>query len=157
MPAPAQNLDSRTHHVVAPETFNVTPETPKGIFNPYFQILLSALLVTASEVCLKKGASATYQLAGQVDWTGLSALGSGWVWIAILCYISSFAGWLHVLRFVPLNIAFNLSSIVHVFVPLSCWLFLGEDITEKRWFGISLVLLGICVIAKPLVKIEEKL
>ena len=61
------------------------------------------------------------------------------------------------LRFVPLNIAFNLSNIVHVFVPLSSWLVLGENISEKRWLGIALVLCGIFVIAKPLVKIEEKL
>lgn len=132
-------------------------ETPRGLLNPYFQIILGALLATTSEIYLKKGAVETVQLAGHVDWTGLSALGSGWVWLAILFYCSSFAAWLHVLRFVPLNIAFNLSSIVHVFVPLSCWLVLGEDISEKRWFGISLVLLGICVIAKPLVRIEERL
>jgi len=136
---------------------NTKPKSPKGLLNPYFQIILGALLAAASEIFLKKGAIETVHLAGHVDWTGLSALGSGWVWLAILFYASSFAAWLHVLRFVPLNIAFNLSSIIHVFVPLACWIFLGEAISGTRWFGISLVLLGICVIAKPLVIIEEKL
>jgi multidrug transporter EmrE-like cation transporter len=144
-----------------PETQKQDPAAsrprPKGLLNPYFQILLGALFATASEVFLKKGAAQTVAAVGYPEWLSISAFGSGLVWLAILCYCSSFATWLHVLRHVPLNIAFNLSSIVHVFVPLACWLFLGEDISEMRWFGISLVLLGIGVIAKPLVSIEEKL
>jgi len=119
--------------------------------------VLGALLVTASEVLLKKGAMATLAESGRVDWTGLSALGSKWVWLAIICYASSFACWLHVLRFVPLNIAFNLSNIVHVFVPLASWIALGEDILPMRWFGISLVLTGIWIIAKPLMTMETRL
>lgn len=149
MQAPVQNPD-------IPNTIT-KPRTPEGLLNPYFLIILGALLAAAAEIFLKKGAVETVRLVGHTDWTTISALGSGWVWIAILCYASSFAAWLHVLRSVPLNIAFNLSSIIHVFVPLGCWIFLGEAISEMRWFGISLVLLGICVIAKPFVMIEEKL
>lgn len=142
---------------VIPDRRNMSPPQPKGLLNPYFQILLGALLATASEIFLKKGAVQTVASVGYPEWMSISAFGSSLVWVAILCYLGSFGAWLHVLRFVPLNIAFNLSNVVHVFVPLACWIFLGEEISEMRWFGISLVLLGIAVIAKPLVRIEEKL
>lgn len=138
-----------------PGTSNHNP--PSGLLNPYFQILLGAALVTASEVLLKKGAVATVAEVGHTTLTGLSALGSPWVWGAIACYAASFAAWLHVLRYVPLNIAFNLSNIVHVLVPLASWIFLAELISPRRWMGISLVLVGIWVIAKPLVTMEATL
>jgi len=142
---------------VLPERHIEASSHPTGLLNPYFLIVLGAMFATASEVFLKKGASQTVQLTGTSDLMSLAPMASVWVWIAIAFYIASFSTWLHVLRFVPLSIAFNLSSIIHVFVPLSCWWFLGEDISPTRWFGISLVLLGIGVIARPFVRIEEKL
>jgi multidrug transporter EmrE-like cation transporter len=142
---------------VLPELRNEVRSHPTGLLNPYFLILLGAMFATASEIFLKKGAQQTVQLTGTSDLMSLAPLATVWVWIAIAFYIASFSTWLHVLRFVPLSIAFNLSSIIHVFVPLSCWFFLGEDISPIRWFGISLVLLGIGVIARPFVSIEEKL
>ena len=130
---------------------------PKGLLNPYLFIFAGAVLVTASEIFLKKGAAETVAISTHIDWTGIAALSSGWVWIAIVCYTASFLTWLHVLRHVPLNIAFNLSNVVHVLVPLASWIFLNEDISEKRWLGIAIVLAGIWVIAKPLVRAEERL
>ena len=71
--------------------------------------------------------------------------------------ILSLVSWLYVLRLVPLSIAFPLSNVVHVLVPLSCWIFLGEQISTQRWCGIALVLLGLIVVAKPFARIEERL
>jgi len=65
--------------------------------------------------------------------------------------------WFYVLRHVPLSIAFPLSNVVHVLVPLSCWIFLHELISTRRWCGIALVLIGLAVVAKPFSRIEEKL
>ena len=45
----------------------------------------------------------------------------------------------------------------HALVPLSCWIFLGETIPLARWLGIALVIAGIAIIARPLVRLEEKL
>jgi undecaprenyl phosphate-alpha-L-ara4N flippase subunit ArnE len=71
--------------------------------------------------------------------------------------ILSLLSWLYILRLVPLSIAFPLSNVVHVLVPLSCWIFLGELISTRRWCGIALVLIGLIVVAKPFARIEEKL
>ncbi len=124
-----------------------------GFFNPYVQIALGALLVTASELMLKKGADA----ATSASWLGVNALASLWTWGGILTYILSFVSWLYVLRLVPLGIAFALINAVHILVPLSSWFFLHERISIGRWSGIALVLSGIILIAQTVAAAEEKL
>jgi undecaprenyl phosphate-alpha-L-ara4N flippase subunit ArnF len=124
--------------------------------NPGLQIGLNALIVTVSEIFLKLGARETAYLKG-LRWTGITGLYSGWTWLGILFVILSLITWLYILRIVPLSIAFPLSNVVHVLVPLSSWIFLGEMITSLRWLGISLVLVGLFIVAKPFARIEQKL
>ena len=124
--------------------------------NPWFVLVLETLLVTASEVFLKVGASETRRVAGW-EWTGLMSLASVWIWVGIVFVILSFLCWIYVLRHIPLSIAFPLSNVVHVLVPLSCWIFLGEHISAVRWCGIGIVIFGLAVVAQPVAKIEEKL
>jgi len=71
--------------------------------------------------------------------------------------IASFISWLYVLRFIPLTIAYPLSNLVHVLIPLSSWFFLDEIISTQRWCGIALVLIGVLIVAKPVARMEEKL
>jgi drug/metabolite transporter (DMT)-like permease len=103
--------------------------------NPYVQIALGALLVTASELLLKKGATS-------------GALASGWTWIGIMTYALSFVSWLYVLRHMLLSVAFSLISIVHVLVPLGAWWILGETISMQRWMGIACVFCGTVLVAR---------
>jgi drug/metabolite transporter (DMT)-like permease len=130
---------------------------PFGFGNPWLQLALNAVIVTISELLLKIGASETAGLTNRHDWTGITALASIWTWFGIVFVILSLVSWLYVLRLVPLSIAFPLSNVVHVLVPLSCWIFLGELISTRRWCGIALVLLGLIVVSKPFARIEEKL
>jgi multidrug transporter EmrE-like cation transporter len=129
----------------------------RWLANPFLQIALNALIVTASELFLKLGARDTASLAQGWSWIGLSGLLSAWTWLGIVFMILSLVSWLYVLRQVPLSVAFPLSNVVHVLVPLSCWMFLGESISTRRWCGIALVLLGLIIVAKPFARIEEKL
>jgi multidrug transporter EmrE-like cation transporter len=131
----------------------VPARRPRGFLNPYLQIAIGAVLVTASELLLKKGATAA---AGN-SWFGIDALGSWWTWGGIVTYVLSFASWLYVLRYVPLGLAFGLINGVHVLVPLASWAFLHEAVSGRRWSGIALVLAGIVLIAQNVAKAEEKL
>jgi len=106
---------------------------------------------------LKLGAKETAGLTNTHDWTVISGLASVWTWVGIVFVILSLASWLYILRLMPLSIAFPLSNVVHILVPLSCWIFLGELISTRRWCGIALVLIGLVVVAKPFARIEEKL
>jgi len=119
----------------------------------HFQIALGALLVTAAELLMKRGATAQ---DGNIGVLGIAALHSFFTWIGIVCYCLSFVSWVYVLRTVPLGIAYGMINIVHVLIPLGCWIFLHEQITPQRWLGIALVLAGLLLVVKPVAKAEEK-
>ena len=118
---------------------------------------MSVVCVLTSELLLKRGASDTANLAGAWWWTGISGLASSLVWWAILLILASFISWLYVLKFIPLSVAFPLSRVVDVLVPLCCWIFLGEMISVRRWCGIALVIIGLAIVAKPVARLEERL
>ena len=132
-------------------------DRPSGFLNPWFQLGLSVACVLVSELLLKRGATATAHLSETWSWTGITGLASPLVWIAILFVIVSFISWLYVLKFIPLSVAFPLSRVVDVLVPLSCWLILNEHISSRRWLGIALVVIGLAIVAKPVARLEEKL
>jgi drug/metabolite transporter (DMT)-like permease len=132
-------------------------ENPRsGWRDPRLQLALSVVCVLFSELLLKRGASETAN-ATSWSWTGLNSLASPLVWWGILFVIASFLSWLYVLKYIPLTIAFPLSRVVDVLVPLSCWIFLGETISARRWCGIALVVIGLAVVARPVARLEERL
>jgi drug/metabolite transporter (DMT)-like permease len=134
-----------------------TQNKPSGFANPSLHLALSILFVTIYELLLKRGAIDTAHLSDRWAWTGVTGLASPYVWLAILFVILSLITWLHVLRYIPLSLAFPISQVVHVLVPLCSWLFLGESIIDLRWYGIALVSLGLAVVAKPVARLEERL
>ena len=102
-----------------------------GFANPWVQLGLSVTFVTAYELLLKVGATETAHIAsGGWSWTGLTGLASLWVWFAVPLVILSLITWLHVLRVIPLSIAFPISQVVHAFVPLGSWLILNESVNK---------------------------
>jgi drug/metabolite transporter (DMT)-like permease len=125
--------------------------------NPWLQVALSTLCVTVSELFNKRGAEATVHVAPEWGWTGLTTLASPLIWLGMLFTILSFVTWLYALKFLPLSLAFPASQAVHILIPLSSWLALGEHITAIRWCGIALVLCGLALIARPAAELEEKL
>jgi multidrug transporter EmrE-like cation transporter len=132
-------------------------ERPSGFANPWLQLVLGIVCVVVSELLLKRGASDTADPAGEWSWTGVNSLASPLVWWAIILIIISFISWLYVLKYIPLTVAFPLSRVVDILVPLSCWIFLGESISTRRWCGIALVVIGLALVAKPIARIEQRL
>jgi drug/metabolite transporter (DMT)-like permease len=130
---------------------------PSGFGNPWLQLALSVLCVFVSELLLKRGATDVADPENAFSWTGINGLASPLVWWAILLVIASFISWLYVLKYIPLAIAFPLSRVVDILVPLGCWIFLGELISTLRWCGIALVVIGLALVAKPVAQIEERL
>ncbi len=127
------------------------------LLHPFTQIGLCILAGTAAEVLLKKGATSTANLPSPMPWLGLTGLSSGWTWLSIVFTLLSFFSWMYAIRALPLAVAFPLTNAVQVFVPLSCWWFLGEAISPLRWCGIVLVVAGLMVVAKPYAKLDARL
>lgn len=125
--------------------------------HPLLAILACALTNTAGEVFRKVGAAETADTPTTVQWLGLTAMVSPWVWGGIVFTILSFLAWIRAVRVIPLSIAFTLSNVVHVFVPLSCWIFLGEQISQRRWLGIALVVIGLIIVAPAAARLDSKL
>lgn len=138
---------------------NTSPpmSAPTGFWNPWLQIALSTIAVAVSELFQKRGAVATLHVAEEWGWTGLTTLASPLVWLGMGFTIVSFITWLYALKYLPLSVAFPASQSVHVLVPLSSWLVLGEQITLLRWCGIALVVAGLALVARPVAQLEEKL
>src|SRR5438067_6865255 len=130
---------------------------PSSFGNPWLQLALSVLCVLASEFLLKRGAADVAEPNSAWSWTGINGLASPLVWSAIILIIASFISWLYVLRYIPLTIAFPISRVVDILVPLGCWIFLGEFISARRWIGIGLVVIGLALVAKPIAQIEQRL
>ena len=132
-------------------------DRPSGFFNPWFQLGLNILGVLAYELLLKAGATATANFSQTWSWTGITGLASPLTWLAIALITVDLMIWLYVLRHIPLSIAFPLSRIVDVLVPISCWIILQESISPRRWGGIALVIIGVAIVAKPAAHLEERL
>src|SRR6201981_4230173 len=130
---------------------------PSGFGNPWLQLVLSVACVLVSEFLLKRGATDVAEPDNAFSWTGINGLESPLVWWAILLIIASFISWLYVLRYIPLTVAYPLSRVVDILVPLGCWLFLGELISTLRWIGIGLVVVGLALVGKPIARIEKRL
>lgn len=129
----------------------------RWFLNPWTQLAICVLLATAAEIFLKLGAVATADPNSAWSWTGLTGLRSGWVWWGILASVISLFNWLATIRKLPLTIAFPVGNAVHILVPLSSWIFLGEAILPRRWSGIALVLIGLLIVAQPAAKLEARL
>jgi len=123
------------------------------LLNPYLQLVFTVALVTIAELLLKQGAMET--VPANAHWLGLSSLPSPHVWGGAVLLVLSSITWIFVLRALPLYLAFTLSSVVHVTIPVCSWLVLGEKILAIRWAGIALVLTGIWIIARPASKVED--
>src|SRR6266705_3680293 len=128
-----------------------------GFVKRGFQRGLNVLCVLAYELLLKAGATATADLSQSWSWTGISGLASALTWLAIVFIILDLMIWLYVLKYIPLSVAFPLSRVVDVLVPISCWLILQESISSLRWCGIALVIIGLAIVAKPAARLEERL
>jgi drug/metabolite transporter (DMT)-like permease len=149
----------RDRQQIPPSDLPTADGAPLRLLDPRLHLGLNVLLVTASELLLKRGAMSTPHAPGSpwLDSLGIATLGSGWVWAGIACYVVSFLNWLYILRWLPLSIAFPLASTVHALIPLGAWLFLGETLGPVRWGGIVLILAGIWFIAEPMMRAEEAL
>jgi undecaprenyl phosphate-alpha-L-ara4N flippase subunit ArnF len=142
-------------HDAAPKT--PLPIPARGLFwNPYLQILLTVVLTSAAQILLKLGADGSTGDASVGAWLGINELANGWTWLGILAFVSSFGSWLYALRFLPLGLAFSLTNGVHILVPLGSWLFLHEHLGPLRIAGISVIIVGILLLAQSVAHAEEK-
>ena len=115
-------------------------------------VFISVILAAASQVLLKLGANSHVA----ESWVDLTQLASFWVWMGIVATIGSLFYWLSALRHIELNVAYNLSGLLHVLVPVGSWWVLAEKISGRQWLGISLVFIGVMLTAQTCARVESE-
>lgn len=119
----------------------------------FLQLLLTSVIfnVTAN-ILLKKGVVSTGGISGErarlVSELTKAAL-SPFIILGLLLYAMSFTIWLRVLTFNDLSRAYPIfATIVFLLTTLGSTLFLKENVSLLRVFGIIIMLLGIYIVAK---------
>ena len=93
-------------------------------------------------IALKRGVEST--ASGHM----LALLGSKWTWTAVLAWTLSTLLWIWILRYEPLLKANSISTIRYVLLMLGSWIFLQEQMTGDRIWGMSLIAAGVYLVIR---------
>jgi drug/metabolite transporter (DMT)-like permease len=66
-----------------------------------------------------------------------------WLWAGIILYLANFFLWITLLSRVDLSVAFPMSSLTYIIVPLLAIVFLQEKVQPARWAGIFFIIIGV--------------
>jgi drug/metabolite transporter (DMT)-like permease len=113
----------------------------------YFLIIVPG---TAGEMCM----SHTMKTVGEVtDFRPLSilrslgrAIGLPWFWIGITMMAAGFFSLLGLLSVANVSFVFPATALSYAIGTLGGRLFLGEQVTPQRWFGVLLVCIGVTLV-----------
>ena len=113
-------------------------------------ILIAVVLSVIGQLCVKKGIN----LLGSIDFsaglfgTYLKVFSSPLVIVGSLVYIAAIFFWIYSLSKVDLSFAYPFVSLTYVLIIVSAWIFLGENISLIRWFGIAAICIGIILVSR---------
>jgi len=109
------------------------------------QMLGFVVLMSAGQILFKKAALSTTTLN---SFDGLISLFTNlWFWLAIILYGTGTLLWIVILQNVKLSIAYPMSAMAFVLVPLAASYFFGESLSPSYAVGVMLLISGIAVIA----------
>jgi multidrug transporter EmrE-like cation transporter len=110
-------------------------------------LILGAVAFSAvGQLFLKSGAQHLASL-GRLEFL-LAAARNVHVLSGLVAWIASTLCWLYVLRVAPLSIAYGLTSLTYVLVPLASVYVFGEQIRRPHVVGMVLIIIGIaCVLS----------
>ncbi len=114
-------------------------------------IILTVLLNTAAQLALKAGMIAIGTFG--FTWSNfvpiiLKVLISPWIVAGVTVYAISVFVWLMVLSRAPVSVAYPLSSMGYITSAVAAYYLWSEDLTLTRLAGITIILLGVYLVAK---------
>jgi len=112
----------------------------------YILIVIVVLLTAIAQVLQKIGADRGLTSAKNSTEL-LFALLQWQILLAIACLVSAVSIWLVVLYMMDVSKAFPFISLGFIVVLLSAKFYLKEHIPWTRWFGVSLIIAGISLLA----------
>jgi drug/metabolite transporter (DMT)-like permease len=116
-------------------------------------ILMLAVLICTSaggEIAMTYGMKRTGELEGFHPRSVLRFLGRavkcGWVWLALPVLAVSFYSLLILLSWAPISLVIPASAFNYVAGAIGAKYLLKENVTPKRWLGVTLVFLGVLLV-----------
>ena len=70
---------------------------------------------------------------------------NSWFLLAIGLYGITTLGWVWILRFIPLSLAYPMMSLAFVLVPMLAWRVWGEPLHWRTWAGSGLIVAGVAL------------
>ena len=113
---------------------------------PRRMLVVAWLALVMVEIVTQLSLKFAGQATGGFDFSAHAfarALGSGWLWLAIVSYFGCFLLWMLILRHSDLSRAFPTSAIVFVAVMLTSLLVLHEPIGIVQLLGAAIIVTGI--------------
>lgn len=106
----------------------------------------AVMFSTMGQLFLKSGAQHLASL-GRVEFL-LAAARDVHVLAGLAAWIASTLCWLYVLRVAPLSMAYGLTSLTYVLIPLTSVYVFGDQIRRLHVVGIVLIIMGVaCVLS----------
>ncbi len=107
------------------------------------EVVLTGLITSAAQILLRKGAPEI------VLTRGLKPFFASVLKVPLLTGGFLAAGapllYFHALQILPLSLAFGLSALSYIWVPLGGWLFLREHISRRRLTGTVSIITGLLI------------
>ena len=67
--------------------------------------------------------------------------------LGVVLYLASMVVYVILLRYLPLSVAYPMTSATYIWVALLSKKYLNEDVNSWRWGGISLIIVGITLVS----------
>lgn len=78
------------------------------------------------------------------DWV-ISFITNPYLVVAVFLYAITILAWIYVLKVLPLSIAYPLTALAYVIVPVMSYFLVGEKITVTTIVGSLVIMLGIAI------------
>ena len=114
-------------------------------------VMTGVLLNAAAQLLLKSGTNAV----GVFEFSVQNVMPIGWkiatqpyILAGIGCYVISVVVWILALSRAEVSIAYPMLSIGYVVNAIAAWHMFGEAVTPVRLVGISIIVLGVFIVAR---------
>jgi multidrug transporter EmrE-like cation transporter len=118
--------------------------------NAWILLTVAIVLDTTGTVLLKQGVNHLPEKHGK-GWSGwlalvTAALHCREILLGVAVYLLEYIAWLGFLSYIPLSVAYPMSSINNITILVASHFFLREAVGKSRWIGSLLIVAGIVLI-----------
>ena len=121
------------------------------LFKVLALIVVKDTIESLADLFFKKGTLATginnVVLSNILEFAS-RVMASPWLWLGVALYLVNFFLWIVLLSRVDLSIAFPMSSLTYIIVPVLAIVFLHEKVLMLRWLGIIFIIAGITLTSR---------